>query len=309
MASTPLPLVSIVIPTFARPASLRECLCALARLDARAVRFEVIVVDDGGPEPLEPVIAQFAHQMVVRLVIQPRAGPGKARNTGSAVARGRYLAFIDDDCRPAPDWLIVLADEFERDDRRLLGGRVANALTQNLYAETSAWITRFVYDYNQGATAREPFFTSNNIAVSAEFFHELGGFTTFSLSATAEDKEFCDRWRSRGLALAHVPEAVVYHAHPLTFAGFLRQHFNYGRGILAFRLLRRSRSQARMVPEPWQFYARLLMSPLRERAPGSRWRIVGLLVASQLATIAGAAREALRWRELAHIRAAAQTQG
>ena len=90
-------------------------------------------------------------------------------------------------------------------------------------------------------TAHEPFFTTNNIALSADLFRSVGGFTTAIPSATAEDKDFCDRWRVRGLALAHVPAAVVYHSHDLTFRRFVRQHFNYGRGILAFRLLRRSR--------------------------------------------------------------------
>lgn len=299
VAVTRNPLISIVVPTFARPNKLRECLDAICRLDAARVDFEVIVVDDGSPRPLSPVVGEFRQKIAVRLVTQRQAGPGAARNAGAAVARGRYLAFVDDDCRPAHDWLTVLVVELERDDRRLLGGRVENALTHNPCSEASQQIAHFVYEYNRNDDAHEPFFTTNNMALSAELFRSLEGFTTAIPSRTAEDKEFCERWRARGLALKHVPEAVVYHAHDLTFKLFLRQHFNYGRGILAFRLLRRSRGERRIVPEALKFYVGLILSPVRERATGRRWRVFALLIVSQLATMAGAAREMIRQSQLA----------
>jgi hypothetical protein len=155
------------------------------------------------------------------------------------------------------------------------------------------------------AGAREPFFTTNNFALSADLFRAVGGFTTTIPSATAEDKEFCDRWTAHGLALAHVPTMVVHHAHDLTLAGFLRQHFNYGRGIFTFRLMRRRRTTSPLLPEPLTFYRDLLSSPLRRRSsfprerPSyvGRWRLTALLAIAQLATLAGATREAaFMWR-------------
>jgi glycosyltransferase involved in cell wall biosynthesis len=287
------PTVSIVIPTFARPAQLRRCLAGIERLDAASFSFEVIVVDDGGPEPLHDLVAPYAAALDVRLIRQSRAGPAAARNAGVAVARGRLLAFIDDDCVPAPDWLAAFVHEIARDDRRLLGGRVENALAGNPYSTASEQISQFVYEYNQSAHAREPFFTTNNIALAADLFRAVGGFATSIPSATAEDKEFCDRWRAHGLGLAHVPGAVVHHAHELTFARFLRQHFEYGRGILTYRLIRRRRAASRLVPEPLKFYTGLILSPMRRPSSVGRWRLVALVVAAQLATVVGALREAL----------------
>jgi GT2 family glycosyltransferase len=231
--------------------------------------------------------------MDVRLVTQSRGGPAAARNSGAAVARGRFLAFIDDDCVPAPDWLTVLADEMSRDGRRLLGGRVENALADNPYADASEAIGQFVYEHGMTAATKERFFTTNNFAVPLDLFRSLGGFDPAIPSATAEDKEFCDRWRARGLPLAAVPAAVVYHSHDLTFTRFLRQHFNYGRGILSFRLERRKRTPGHLVPEPVGFYIRLVLVPARARGVRRRWRRLLLLIASQLATAAGAAYQAL----------------
>jgi glycosyltransferase involved in cell wall biosynthesis len=301
MADTP--TVSIIIPTFARPAKLRRCLDAIARLEAATFSFEVVVVDDGGPQPLDILIAPSAPDLDVRLIRQSHAGPAAARNAGVAVARGQFLAFIDDDCTPAPDWLLAFMREIERDDRRLLGGRVENALSENPYSSASEQISQFVYEYNRTGGALEPFFTTNNIAVAADLFRAVGGFRTSIPSATAEDKEFCDRWRAHGLALAHVPSAVVHHAHDLTFVRFLRQHYDYGRGILAFRLIRRRRGQSAFVPEPLKFYTDLVLSPMHRPSSGRRWRLVALLAASQLATLAGALREALTRPPLTRARA------
>jgi len=111
-----------------------------------------------------------------------------------------------------------------------------------------------------------------NIALAADLFRAVGGFTTAIPSATAEDKELCDRWSTSGLALAHVPTMVVHHAHDLTLAGFLRQHFNYGRGILAYRLLQRRRTASGLLPEPLTFYRDLVCSPIRLREAAVTWR-------------------------------------
>jgi GT2 family glycosyltransferase len=272
---------------------LRRCLDGIARLDAAGGSFEVVVVDDGGPQPVDTIVAGYADRIDIRLIRQSRAGPAGARNAGVAVARGRYLVFIDDDCTPAPGWLTEFVREFARDDRRLLGGRVENALTDNLYSTASEHITQFVYEYNRTRTALEPFFTANNIAVAADLFRAIGGFTMSIPSATAEDKELCDRWRERGFSLAHVPSAIVYHAHHLTFMQFLRQHFNYGRGILVFRMSRRRRTGSTFLPEPLRFYVDLLLSPMARSSSAGRWRLMALLAAAQFATMAGALREAL----------------
>ena len=286
------PLVSVIVPTFDRPGLVEACLAGLSRLSFDRGTFEVIVVDDGSPAPLDSVVETFSGRLTVRLIRQERVGPGGARNSGVAVARGRYVAFIDDDCVADVDWLTHLIDALERDPAALVGGKVENALTSNPFADASDHISRFVYEYYRGHAAHEPFFATNNMALATEPFRELGGFTTRIPSATAEDKEFCDRWRAQGWPLVHVPDAVVQHGHNLTFAGFVRQHYNYGRGILTFRLMKRARATGALVPESIGFYAGLLTSPLTNGATAGPRALV-LVAIAQLATGAGALRQAL----------------
>ncbi len=85
------PTFSIVIPTFGRPAFLGEALASV--LGQTCADFECIVVDDASPEP-----AALAPDPRLRLVRRERnGGPAAARNTGIEAARGRYVAFLDDD--------------------------------------------------------------------------------------------------------------------------------------------------------------------------------------------------------------------
>lgn len=283
------PDVSIVIPTYARPESLHACLSKIESLAFPATRFEVIVVNDGGPRGLEAVVAEFRDSLDPLLLTQDNAGPGKARNLGASVARGKFLVFIDDDCTPSAGWLSALTETLEADPDCLAAGPVLNALRDNPYSTASQMISTFVSEHYANGRGSEPFFTTNNFALSAKRFAELGGFDTTIPSATAEDKEFCDRWRARGYEMAWIPSAIVYHAHDLTLRRFLRQHYQYGKGILTFRLNRSQRAARALIPEPLAFYGRLILHPVQQSSNSSRWSLIALLILSQVATAAGAA--------------------
>ena len=85
------PQFSVVIPTFGRPAFLAE---AVASVLAQTVTdIECIVVDDASPEPASLPDDPRTH--LIRRATN--GGPPAARNTGVDAARGRYVAFLDDD--------------------------------------------------------------------------------------------------------------------------------------------------------------------------------------------------------------------
>src|SRR5262245_12934782 len=127
------PTLSVIIPTRDRPGRLRECLEALSRQAPPPDAWEVIVVDDGTPDPerVAAVVAEFRGHLDVQLFAQAHAGPARARNFGASRARFTHLAFTDDDCLPSPRWLSALASAFERTPGAVLGGRVLNGLAAN----------------------------------------------------------------------------------------------------------------------------------------------------------------------------------
>jgi GT2 family glycosyltransferase len=277
---------TIIIPTYNRPDSLCHCLQGIASLAYDRHRFEIIVVDDGSHSPQKELLANAVVQHV-RWLRQTNAGPAAARNAGAAIANGRLLCFTDDDCVPHSDWLTHLLTQFEQMPTAVSGGQTINRLTENPYATASQLLIDYLYRHYRLPDQNAPrFFTSNNLAVSANLFRQMGGFDTTMPLAGGEDREFCERWRLAGRPLHFVPGAVVYHAHPLNLRRFWRQHFNYGRGAWQFR-----QRVAGVKLEPAGFYGCLLAYPWRVDKLRKRPFLTLLLVLSQLANAAGYLRE------------------
>jgi len=289
---------SVIVPTFNRPQQVAACLEALACVDYPKDAFEVILVGDGDCSDLESIVIPFRGRLAVRVVRQARSGPASARNRGADCATGQFLAFTDDDCEPDRAWLRVLEAQLLRLPEHMIGGRTVNAAPNDHYASASHSISDFLYArYNRdGQVAR--FFASNNIAMAARLFRDVGGFHAGFPLAAAEDREFCDRWRRHGFGLIYGPDAIVRHAHRMGFRDFWKQHFRYGRGSFQYRRLAREGGVA--VPfENFTFYWDLLVWPLGE-APGWKGARCACLVAlSQLAVVCGYCRQAISARPLA----------
>jgi GT2 family glycosyltransferase len=282
-----------VVATHARPRQLASCLEALADLDYLPDRVEVLVVDDGSSMPLDPVVAPYRDRLNVTLLSQARAGPGAARNSGAAQAKGTFLAFTDDDCIVSPDWLRALASRFEYAPDQLIGGRILNGLPDNPYSSTNQLLMDYLYAYHNADPADARFFTTNNLAVPTSRFQAIGGFDTQYIGATAEDRELCNRWRSLGGRSTYAPEAVVHHRHHLGLLSFWRQQFNFGRGAVAYRRALGARGQSFRF-ESWRFYLGLLCYPWARTRGRQALALTLLLVVSQLATACGALSESMR---------------
>jgi glycosyltransferase involved in cell wall biosynthesis len=287
------PFFSVVIPSRERPDRLSSCLDAFTHLDYPEDGFEVIVVDDGSREEPAHVIDRFSDQLPVRLVRQAHKGPATARNAGAAVARGEYLAFIDDDCAPAPDWLRRFAGRFVTSPHAMVGGRTINALPALVFSSASQMLIDYLYACYNAEPKKARFFTSNNMAVSTDDFRAVGGFDTRFPLAAAEDRDLCERWFRDGRPMIYIPEARVYHSHPLTFGGFWQQHATYGRGAHHFGQARSRRGQSAIRFEPVSFYPGMLWFPMSHGRGWHALRLATLLGIAQVANAAGFVRESL----------------
>lgn len=104
-------LLSIVIPTYRRPAALRRCLSAVAAQTLPAD--EVVVVVREGDEATREVVQSFP--WAVERSVQG-SGVLAAMARGVQAARGELIGFLDDDTEPGPDWLARCVDLLD-DDR------------------------------------------------------------------------------------------------------------------------------------------------------------------------------------------------
>ena len=89
----PATLISVIIPTYNCAQYLGEAINSVLAQDYP--RLEIIVVDDGSTDNTAAVVATFGDQLTCTR--QDNQGIGGARNTGQALARGEFIAFLDAD--------------------------------------------------------------------------------------------------------------------------------------------------------------------------------------------------------------------
>jgi GT2 family glycosyltransferase len=180
--------------------------------------------------------------MSLKFIRQENSGPASARNTGASQAIGEFLAFTDDDCMPAQNWLSELEHSLLSAPGCMVGGRVVNGLSENIYAQASQIVLDIVYAYYNSEGANPHFFAANNMAVPASVFRSVGGFDVsyYYPQTGGEDRDFCDRWLGFGHGMVYASRAIVNHYHDLTLSTFWKQHMAYGRGAFRF-----NRSHAR----------------------------------------------------------------
>ena len=104
-ATSPFPLVSVIVPTHNRPDMLKETIQSI--LDQTFQDFEIIVVNDAGQD-VSTVVQTFNSPKISYLSHETNKGLAGARNTGTRAARGKYIAYLDDDDIFYPEHLATL---------------------------------------------------------------------------------------------------------------------------------------------------------------------------------------------------------
>jgi glycosyltransferase involved in cell wall biosynthesis len=94
--------ISVIVPLFNKANYVARAIRSI--LAQTLTEFELLVVNDGSTDGGEQVVATFTDPRI-RLLHQPNAGPGAARNRGLAEARGEYVAFLDADDEWLPEYL------------------------------------------------------------------------------------------------------------------------------------------------------------------------------------------------------------
>ncbi|MEH2381176.1 MAG: glycosyltransferase [Nostoc sp.] len=190
-------LFSVIIPTYHRNDLLVKCLDCLAPgvQTLAAGQYEVIVTDDGSQTTAEEMIRQ--QYPWVKWVAGPRSGPAANRNNGAKYAQGEWLAFTDDDCLPAQEWLEAYAEATKGSALALEGAIHPLGNPDQDLAECPINLT--------GGC-----FWSANIAVKHKFFETIDGFDSNYLIAAQEDQDLKIRIE-KITKIDFVPEAKVYH--------------------------------------------------------------------------------------------------
>jgi len=130
----------------------------------------------------------------------PKRGPAANRNNGAKLAKGDWLAFIDDDCVADAGWLGAIRAAATRGDADVVEGRTTIP-------------DKVDHPFRQGVeNLTGDLYWSCNLAIRRDLFLEMGGFDEDFLEAGGEDMEFARRLRARAeIRKRFAPEAHVLH--------------------------------------------------------------------------------------------------
>jgi len=266
------PRISVVIPHYNDPDSLRQCLDALQHQTIGREAFEIIVGDNNSPCGLAAVEAAVAGRARIVTILEKGAGP--ARNGAAAEAQGEILAFTDSDCVVEPGWLAGGVAHVA--PGRFVGGHMYVLKPEGRLTGAEALEMALAFD-NEGYVRRAKFTVTANLFVMRADFERVGGFRT----GVSEDLEWCHRAIATGLAIDYAPEASVGHPPRPDWATLLVKTRRIQRELFLFnierprgrlRWLARSTLQPALIPADT---AKILRTP---GTRGSRIAAVGTLV-------------------------------
>ena len=247
--------LSLVICTRNRSSSLRETLLSLKKIRG-GLDWELVVVNNGSTDDTGEVLNRFRQEFhrPFEIINEPKPGKGRALNAGWKIARGPVIAFTDDDCYPAENWLEAILACFQRDGIGFVGGRIL------LHDPTDFPITIQKLDRPVELCPRDfipaGLIQGANLAFRRTALEKVNGFDVRMGPGTpfvCEELDILARLLANGYTGAYDPRPLVYHHHrrkTAAEAASLMKIYDYGRGA---------------------YYAKCLLNPVLRKVYAKNW--------------------------------------
>jgi len=240
--------ISVILCTFNRCLALRQALGSIAgSVLPPSVEWEVLAIDNNSQDQTREVVEKFCQQYPgrFRYLFEPRQGKSYALNTGIREARGKILAFMDDDVTVEPDWLRNLTVALDDTQWAGAGGRILPewSVPPPAWLPLQEWYGKaplVIFDLGPEAGPLTELPIGTNMAFRKEIFEKYGGFRTDlgpcpGSEIRGEDSEFSSRILAAGERLRYEPSAVVHHsvsADRVQRGYFLRWWFARARSVI-----------------------------------------------------------------------------
>jgi GT2 family glycosyltransferase len=244
----------VCVATRCRPVGLENLLGALEALEITdGVTLQVVVIDNdpGGSAKAVCDEAGERHAYSLRYAVEKRRGIPFARNAALAVALSNsdFVAFIDDDEAPEPDWLAELL--------RVQGYYKADVVTGPClprYAESPPhWVKEGAFHEgprHPTGTLRHAAFTHNALVRAVVFESFDRHFDEEMALSGGEDEEFFARIVAAGFKIVWADNAIVHESVPasrLTLRWILQRGFGVGTSTAWMQLKHHSNTRIRLL--------------------------------------------------------------
>jgi glycosyltransferase involved in cell wall biosynthesis len=212
--------VSVVISTYSKK-NLWQILTCIDSLRKQSFHpHEILLVVD--PDPDEISYFKYNSPRDVKVVESSGFGLSNARNTGTRVAAGEIVAFIDDDAFADENWLRNIAKDFEDSSVMGVGGPIKpfwGGKKPSWFPEELNWIIGC--SYRGGPKRREEIrnpigcnmsFRKSALEKAGYFRSDLGRFGKFLFAGEESDVSLRIKHKIPGARIINEPSAVVFHS-------------------------------------------------------------------------------------------------
>ena len=218
------PLVSFVIPVFNSENDIARCLLAIRNLQCPKEDYDLVIVDNGSTDHTHEIM----HDLGFDFQVIPKVNVSALRNRGAALARGRYLAFIDSDVEVSPHWLQRALEGFS--DPQVVACGCFPGVPPN-----PTWVQQ-IWDLHQRGRRSAVHLTpslwlpSMNLMVRRVDFLGIAGFNEHL--ETTEDVDLCYRLAQRGTILCNPGMEAIHWGEAPDLRTFWRKEVWRGLGNL-----------------------------------------------------------------------------
>ena len=217
------PFVSVIIVNHNGIEFVDTCLSSV--LSSNYSNFEVIFVDNASTDAsLKYVRNTFGSDTRLRFVVNLGSfGPAVGRNKGIAIARGEYVAFLDNDTEVDKEWLNELVKILDLDFT--IGAAQSKLLrmdSRNVFDYAGDYLTPFGFlsERARGGSDLGQFdficdiFSAKSASsiIRKSLLDKIGGFDE-NYYMYLEETDLCWRVWLAGYRVVFIPKSVVYHAY------------------------------------------------------------------------------------------------
>jgi GT2 family glycosyltransferase/glycosyltransferase involved in cell wall biosynthesis len=236
------PLVSLVIPVHNKYHLTLQCLRALQN-NSDKTPYEIIVVDDASSDWTKSALSNIRGIRVIS--VEDNLGYLRATNLGISVARGKYVALLNNDTIPISGWLDRLVSELENNSKIGIAGAKllypnmqVQELGSQIFSDGSGWNLGKYADLlspEHSFTREVDYVSAAAILVRSDLLAKTNGFDELYIPAYYEDVDLAMQARKNGLKVVAVHDSFVIHIEGGSHGADTNQ------GVKQFQLVNKSK--------------------------------------------------------------------
>jgi len=238
-------------------------------------QYEIIVVDNASTDDTKKIIKEFSNIKNLKYIFEPILGLSQARNTGWKNAKGKYIAYLDDDAIASSKWLKKIVEVFESQTKL---GCVCGKVEPIWESEKPKWLSDellpqlTVLDWGNKPKIlnKEQWFVGANMAFPKKLLEELGGFKTDlgrkgKNLLSMEETFLREQIEKKGYRCFYHPEISVKHhivKERLDKKWFIKRFYWQGISSAVMQIYRESPSMYKRVKDSIAMSLPVFINPL-----------------------------------------------